>query len=353
MARSTSSSSVSWEVRPRSPWIPIGVAIVGLALLVFAFEVPHRHAIEDKLADRTKVALADAGIDADVHFTGRDGKVKVETADQVETAKRVTLGIDGVRVVTVEAPPKVEAPPAPAQPVAVKVLVDSGKVTLTGVVPAESAHTALVDAAKTAVGADNVQDEITVDAKRTAGGTDLAGLGAVITALGKDTKAGVVDLTNGTVTLTGTVASQDVKDKAGAAAKTVVSSVKNDLAIGEAAPAVVQTQLGALPTVEFENNSATLTAQGRAVVENVASILRANPNVRISIEGHTDSTGTAERNLTLSQARAKTVLDTLVTLSIDPARMTSTGFGESRPKVPGNDDAARAVNRRVEFIVQQ
>jgi outer membrane protein OmpA-like peptidoglycan-associated protein len=308
--------------------------------------------VEDKLTDRTKVALSDAGIDADVRFSGRDGTVKVEAAEQVDQAKRITLGIDGVRVVTVEAPPKVEAPPAPAQPVAVKLLVDSGKVTLTGTVPTEAAHTALVDAARTAVGADNVQDEIAVDAKRTAGGTDLAGLGAVITALGKDTKAGVVDLSNGTVTLTGTVASQAVKDQAEAAAKKVVSAVKNELAIGEAAPAVVQTQLGALPTVGFENDSATLTAQGRAVVENVASILKANPNVRVSIEGHTDSTGTAERNQALSQARAKTVLDTLVSLGIDPSRMTSSGFGESRPKVPGTDDAAKAINRRVEFIVQ-
>jgi outer membrane protein OmpA-like peptidoglycan-associated protein len=352
MAKTTRSGSVGWEVRPRSPWIPIGAAVVGLVALVLAFEAPHRHGIEDKLTDRTKVALSNAGIDADVRFAGRDGTVKVESAEQVDQAKQITLGVDGVRVVKVEAPPKVEAP-QPAQPVAVKLLVDGGKVVLTGSVPTEAAHTALTDAAKTAVGADNVQDEITVDAKRTADGTDLAGLGAVVTALGKDTKAGVVDLTNGTVTLTGTVVSQDVKDKAETAAKAVVSSVRNDLAVGAAAPAVVQTQLGALPTVEFENNSATLTAQGRAVVDNVASILKANPNVRVSIEGHTDSTGTAERNLTLSQARAKTVLDTLVSLGIAPDRMTSTGFGESRPKVPGNDDASKAINRRVEFIVQQ
>jgi outer membrane protein OmpA-like peptidoglycan-associated protein len=324
--------------------------VVGLALLVLLFEVPHRHNIEDDLTSRTKVALSDAGIDADVRFVGRDGTVRVESAEQVDQAKQITLDVEGVRVVKVEAPPKVEVPP---QPVAMKLVVDAGKVVLTGTVPTGAAHDALADAAKAAFGAENVQDQITVDAKRTADGVDLAGLGAVIAAFGKDTKAGVVDLTNGTVTLTGTVASQEVKDKVEAAAKAAVRTVKNELVLGEAAPAQVQTQLVALPTVEFENDSATLTPQGRAVVENAASILKANPSVRVSIEGHTDSTGTEERNLTLSQARAKTVLDTLVSLGIAPERMTSTGFGESRPKVPGNDDASKAINRRVEFIVQQ
>jgi outer membrane protein OmpA-like peptidoglycan-associated protein len=115
----------------------------------------------------------------------------------------------------------------------------------------------------------------------------------------------------------------------------------------------VQTQLVALPTVEFENDSATLTPQGRAVVENAASILRANPAIRVSIEGHTDLTGTAEHNQTLSENRARTVLETLVSLGISADRLGSKGFGESRPKVQGSDTAANAVNRRVEFIVQQ
>ncbi|WP_238014124.1 OmpA family protein [Dactylosporangium sp. AC04546] len=347
----TTTKTARWEVRRRHPLIPIGVAVVGLAALVYGFEVPHRHRIEDNLTDRTKVALADAGIDATVRFTGRDGSVTVESQDQVEQARSITLGLDGVRVVKIDAPPKVEAPP---QPVSVKLLLDAGKVVLTGAVPDESAHTALVDAAKAAFGADNVQDQVTVDAKRTAGSANLAALGGVVAALGKDTKVGVVDLTDGTVTLTGTVASQEIKDKAETAAKAVASTVRNQLVVGAAvAPEQVQTQLGALPTVEFENNSATLTAQGQAVVANVASILKTNPTVRVSIEGHTDSRGTPERNQVLSEARARTVLDTLIALGIAPDRLTSRGFGESQPKVPGTDDASNAINRRVEFIVQK
>ncbi|WP_432981994.1 OmpA family protein [Dactylosporangium sp. CA-233914] len=357
MARTTNTSGVHWEVRKRNPLIPIGVAVVGLAALVFAFEIPHRHSVEDNLTDRTKVALTNAGIDADVSFVGRDGTVKVGSADEKDKARDLTLGVEGVRVVDVQAPPKVETPEVqPRQPLSVKLLVDGGKVTLTGTVPAEGDRAKIADAVKAAFGAENVQDELTVDAQRTSDDTDLAGLGGVAAALGKDTKAGVVDLTDRVITLTGSVASQDVKDKAEAAAKTAAKSgtVRNELVVGQAAaPEQVQTQLVALPTVEFENDSATLTAQGRAVVENAASILRANPAIRVSIEGHTDLTGTAAHNQTLSENRARTVLDTLVSLGIAPDRLSSRGFGESRPKVQGSDAAANAVNRRVEFIVQQ
>lgn len=353
--RRTTATEVRWEVRPRSPLPAIAVAVAGLAALVFAFEAPHRHSIEHNLTDRTKAALTTAGIDADVRFVGRDGTVKVSSADEADQARKVALAVEGVRVVDVQAPPKVTAPPAPPKSTAVKLLVDGGKVTLTGAVPDEAARAALADAAKQAFGAESVQDDVTVDTARTGGGTDLAGLGAVLAALGKDTKAGVVDLTDGVVTLTGTVPSQQVKDQAEAAAKTAAKggTVRDELVVGQAAPAQVQTQLVALPTVEFENDSATLTAQGQAVVENAASILKANPNVKVSIEGHTDLTGTAEHNQVLSEARAKTVLDTLVSLGIAPDRLSSKGFGESRPKVAGTSDAANTVNRRVEFIVQQ
>jgi outer membrane protein OmpA-like peptidoglycan-associated protein len=352
----TTRTTTHWEVRNRHPLIPIGAAVLGLAALVAAVEVPHRHSVEEGLTDRTKVALAGAGIDADVRFVGRDGTVRVGSAEEQDKAREVTLGIDGVRVVDVQAPPKVEKPPAPPAPISVKLLVDGGKVTLTGAVPGEGDRSKIADAAKQALGAENVQDQLTVDAARAGDDTDLAGLGAVLSALGKDTKAGVVDLTNHVVTLTGTVPSQEVKDKAETAAKAAAKggTVRNELVVGQAAaPAQVQTQLVALPTVEFENNSEKLTANGQAVVQNAATILKANPNVKVSIEGHTDLTGTAARNQTLSEARAKTVLDTLVSLGIAPDRLSSRGFGESRPKVPGTDDAANAVNRRVEFIVQQ
>jgi outer membrane protein OmpA-like peptidoglycan-associated protein len=117
-------------------------------------------------------------------------------------------------------------------------------------------------------------------------------------------------------------------------------------------PEQVQTELAGLVDVRFENDSATLTGEGQATVARVADVLKANPTVRISIEGHTDTNGPEQRNLDLSRARAETVRNTLIGLGIAADRLTATGFGESRPKIGGNSAEARAADRRVEFVIQ-
>lgn len=118
-------------------------------------------------------------------------------------------------------------------------------------------------------------------------------------------------------------------------------------------PPLVQAQLGALPQVTFENNSATLTPQGLAVVANIAGILKSHPTVKLRIEGHTDSRGSDASNLALSQARAVAVLNALKAQGIAADRLSAVGFGERRPKVPDTSAANRAINRRVALIVVQ
>lgn len=116
-------------------------------------------------------------------------------------------------------------------------------------------------------------------------------------------------------------------------------------------PEVVQRALTDLPQITFEDNSATLTPQGQAAVAQAAAILRDNPDAKVSIEGHTDGNGSPEANQLLSQARAQTVLDALVSLGIAADRLSSAGFGESRPRVPDTTPENQALNRRVEFVV--
>ena len=77
-----------------------------------------------------------------------------------------------------------------------------------------------------------------------------------------------------------------------------------------------------------------------------------NPSVRLEIDGHTDSNGTAECNRKLSQARADEVKKELVTLGIDATRLTTKGYGAARPLQPNTTEKGRAENRRVEFIKQ-
>jgi outer membrane protein OmpA-like peptidoglycan-associated protein len=152
--------------------------------------------------------------------------------------------------------------------------------------------------------------------------------------------------------LAGTVESTAVRDAAVAAAGQAVGAGRVADRLQVAGPAgIVQRALTDLPKITFENDSATLTAAGQAAVAQAAEILRANPNTKVRIEGHTDSNGTPESNLVLSQARAQAVLDALVVQGVGAERMSAVGFGESRLQAPGTTLDDHAINRRVEFVV--
>jgi OmpA-OmpF porin, OOP family len=100
----------------------------------------------------------------------------------------------------------------------------------------------------------------------------------------------------------------------------------------------------------FNVNEATLQPASYGVIREIAAVLKANPSVRISITGHTDSDGADAANLTLSQRRAVTVKDVLVNeFSIDAARMETDGKGESKPVADNKTKEGKAANRRVEF----
>jgi outer membrane protein OmpA-like peptidoglycan-associated protein len=89
-----------------------------------------------------------------------------------------------------------------------------------------------------------------------------------------------------------------------------------------------------------------------ALCDQVAAVLRAHPELSIvRIEGHTDDTGDHLDNITLSRRRAEAVRAQLVARRVDGARLETVGFGAARPLVEGNDAAARAQNRRVEFTI--
>jgi outer membrane protein OmpA-like peptidoglycan-associated protein len=79
--------------------------------------------------------------------------------------------------------------------------------------------------------------------------------------------------------------------------------------------------------------------------------LKDNPEINITISGHTDDTGTEEYNLGLSVNRAKSVRNWLINNGIDSMRLQFTGFGKSQPLVKENDEKFRTLNRRVEVKI--
>lgn len=105
----------------------------------------------------------------------------------------------------------------------------------------------------------------------------------------------------------------------------------------------------------FETGKATILPKSYGVLDQVASVLTENPQIKqVQIEGHTDDVGGDEFNLELSQSRAESVRDYLKEAGIGHTRLRAKGFGETRPVLPNTSKRNRGFNRRVEFnIVKQ
>ncbi len=117
---------------------------------------------------------------------------------------------------------------------------------------------------------------------------------------------------------------------------------------------VTRDQIEIKDTIQFETGKATLLSGSMPVLNDVAQVMKDAPGIRIRIEGHTDSDGSDEANLKLSQARAESVMAYLASRGIETARMTASGLGETRPIDTNRTTAGKAKNRRVEFhIVSQ
>ncbi|MDB4200718.1 OmpA family protein [Planktomarina temperata] len=102
----------------------------------------------------------------------------------------------------------------------------------------------------------------------------------------------------------------------------------------------------------FALDSAAVRSDLRRDLGVVAGNLQAYPNSTISIEGHTDNTGTANYNRILSQRRANAVADILVNNGVPPARLYAVGRGENEPVASNLSATGRAQNRRVEIVIR-
>jgi len=95
-------------------------------------------------------------------------------------------------------------------------------------------------------------------------------------------------------------------------------------------------------------NSAVVKPEYYPEIEKLAEYLKEHPDVKVIIEGHTDSTGPADYNLKLSQKRAEAVRKILIEkYGISPDRVIAKGYGETRPIAPNDTPEGRAKNRRV------
>jgi outer membrane protein OmpA-like peptidoglycan-associated protein len=102
--------------------------------------------------------------------------------------------------------------------------------------------------------------------------------------------------------------------------------------------------------INFDFNKATLKPDAAPIIAQIVALLKANPTLKLSIDGYTDGVGLHDYNVKLSQARAAAVVAALQAQSIAPGRLASAGYGPDKPIAPNDTDDGRAKNRRVELV---
>jgi len=190
------------------------------------------------------------------------------------------------------------------------------------------------------------------DATKNAAGAVADGAGKAVDAT-KDVAGKAVDATkdvagkaaDATKDAAGAVGSAVKKgaDALGFTANSAEATLANSLSSGKA-------KLGdaiALRGVNFATGSANLENSSFKQLDNIQSIMKSYPNLKVKLEGHTDNVGNADKNKTLSNARATAVMNYLVSKGVNKARLSAEGFGDSKPIADNKNPDGRKQNRRV------
>jgi hypothetical protein len=102
--------------------------------------------------------------------------------------------------------------------------------------------------------------------------------------------------------------------------------------------------------IKFDVNKSTIKPESMGTINYVVKMMQDHPDLKFSVEGHTDSDGDDASNQKLSEARAQAVVGQMVKAGIDKSRLTSKGLGESKPLAGNDTSEGKAMNRRVEFV---
>lgn len=102
--------------------------------------------------------------------------------------------------------------------------------------------------------------------------------------------------------------------------------------------------------INFDTNKATIKPDSLPLIDQIALLMKDKPGLKLSIEGHTDNTGSAAANKTLSLNRSKAVAKALTGQGIAASRLSAAGWGQERPVADNRTEDGRAKNRRVEIV---
>lgn len=102
--------------------------------------------------------------------------------------------------------------------------------------------------------------------------------------------------------------------------------------------------------INFETGKSAIKPDSEVIVNQIAEMLKADPSLKVSIEGHTDNVGSPGSNKVLSEARAKSVVAALSAKGIDKTRLSAKGWGQEKPVADNGTDEGKAKNRRVDVV---
>jgi peptidoglycan-associated lipoprotein len=105
-----------------------------------------------------------------------------------------------------------------------------------------------------------------------------------------------------------------------------------------------------LSTIYFAYDKSVLSSEAKQKLAQNAEWMKAHRKTTVQVEGHTDERGSVEYNLSLGERRAKSVKAYLVSLGVDAKHLTTISYGEEKPIVPGDNEAAWSKNRRANFV---
>ena len=226
-------------------------------------------------------------------------------------------------------------------------------VILGGVGDSQSTIDLLLASASGGYGNRNIVDRLRADAD-TAQPTDLSWLFTATTTL----KVGnSLEISENKLTIRGEVKTERQKlDLNNQLSSFFNGVVDNQLTIAVDLNALCIAKLNKLLTsakINFEIGSTTIKPQSFALLDELVGTAGSCKNARFEVGGHTDSIGSQQFNLSLSQRRAQAVVDYFVSAGLNADNLTARGYGSSRPLADNNTGEGRAANRRIEFTAVQ
>ncbi|MCP3716896.1 OmpA family protein [Paraburkholderia sp. CNPSo 3281] len=278
-------------------------------------------------------------------------------ADDASPARVSPVGNNSAQVKTTELPSTdpaasvaTAAPRSTATSTPAPVDTAPGQVVAGGKVPDEATHAAVLARLRETYGAANVVDQIEVgDVATPPNWSD--NVQKLLNAQLKQVHKGQLKIDGTQIDVRGEVGNEATRQQIASDMATVLNptyTIRNGLRVSASEQGLLDQTL-ANRTIEFETGSATLTPQGRAILDQMAAVLVKMNTRTVAIIGHTDNAGNRTSNIALSQARADAVKGYLVAKGISPQQMTATGVGPDQPIASNDTSDGRARNRRIEF----